>query len=129
MIAFLLSPIGRLLGVAALTALLVGGGVWWATSTVYAGRIATIQGEYAKADAARANAVLAKYTADATVIHTAAQSFLAGQGVLSTKIADIQKDLLNVQAKTPLPRGCRPDSARLRILSAAVAAANAASGP
>jgi len=127
-LTFFLSPIGRLIGVGVIAAVLSAGATYWLTSQGYKATISRMEADSAKADAARANTVLAKYTADTAIIHDAATAFSAAQGDLGTKLDTISKDLKNVQAKRPLPASCKPDSERLRNLAAAVAAANAAAG-
>jgi hypothetical protein len=128
LITFFSSPIGRLIGVGAIAAILAGGATFWLTSQGYKATIAQMKANEAKADADRANAVLAKYEADTAIIHDAANAFAATQGTLVSKLDTISKDLKNVQAKHPLPANCKPDADRLRNLEAAVAAANAAAG-
>lgn len=127
-LAFFLSPIGRLIGVGVLSALIAGVGVGWAVSTVKNGQIASIKAEQAQANAAAAQAMLKKFQDQAAVIVSAAQAYAMVQGDLDLKIGDIQKGLKSVIAKRPLAVGCKPDADRLRILTDAVAAANAASG-
>lgn len=124
MIAFFLSPLGRLIGVAALAAFLAGSAATWATATIYGARISEMKAEKASEEAARANAVLVKFTAQATIINGAAQEYAAAQGTLGTKLDTIAKDLKNVQARRPLPRNCAPDADRLQNLRAAVDAIN-----
>jgi hypothetical protein len=129
LIAFFLSPIGRLIGVGLIASVLAGGATFWLTSQGYKATISQMKADEAKAEAARSNAILAKYQAYAAQISAAAQTYVATQGALDTKIGDIQKGLKSVIAKTPLPRGCKPTADRVRVLTTAVSAANSAAGP
>jgi hypothetical protein len=127
-VAFFLSPIGRLIGVGALALIIGGVGAGWAVAKIKDAQIDSIQAADAKADADRAKAVLAKFEIDAQRIMVAAQSYALVQGALDLKIGDIQKGLKSVIAKRPLAVGCKPDADRLRVLTDAVTAANTAAG-
>ncbi len=71
-------------------------------------------------------AALTNLTEATKLIHKAAEGYAANEDVLGVKIDAVRKALKNVQAKTPLPPDCRPDSERLRILKTAVDSANTA---
>lgn len=127
-VAFFVSPIGRLVGIGILAALIAGSAATWATATIYGARISDMKAEQASRDRDAANAVLKKFTETATRINAAANDYTAVAGDLGKKLDTIQTDLKNVQAKSPLPHDCKPTSDRLRSLTAAVAAANSTAG-
>ncbi len=108
---------------------IIGGATHYVDSVYYNSTINSMKAKTASDDAARAAAVLKQFTDTANKINASAVSFHTTQADLGTKIDVISKDLENVQAKRPLPVGCKPDSDRLRNLNAAIAAANSATHP
>lgn len=98
------------------------------TAMPYRATIANMKAVEAKADAERANQTLEKFEADAARIHDAAQGYADLQANLSSQISVISKDFKDAIKSHPLPLDCRPDDVRVRALTAAVAAANAAAG-
>lgn len=126
--AFFLSPIGRMVGIGLLAALIAGSVAIWATSTIYGARISDMKATQAMRDRDLANAALKKFTETAARINTAALGYTAATGDLGKKLDSIQTDLKNVQNKKPLPVGCKPDADRLRSIAAAVAATNSIAG-
>lgn len=128
LIAFFLSPIGRMVGIGLLAALVAGAAATWATSTIYRARISDMKAVQASHDRDLANAALKRFTETAAQINAAATGYTAAAGDLGKKLDSIQTDLRNVQNKKPLPAGCKPDVDRLRNLTAAVAASNSAAG-
>ena len=77
---------------------------------------------------AEAAASLKKFQDTAKTIEAASGAYVAEQTVLKGQFDVIAKDLKDVQAKTPLPAGCRLAPERLRVIRNAVSAANAATG-
>lgn len=120
----------------------------WIAAAVVA--LALVAGGAAGANYVRGNVDQVKYDALALKVsqsHTAsvAASLSQLQGFISTmdaaggdytmalasiktQFATIQKELTNATLK-PLPADCRPDAGRLRVLTDAVAAANARTSP
>lgn len=125
-LAFFLSPIGRLVGVGIVAALIAGSAATWATATIYGARISKMEAAQASSERDLANAALKKFTETAARINLAASGYTAATGDLGKKLDLIQTDLKNVQTKKPLPANCHADADRLRNLTAAVAAANSA---
>ena len=111
-------------GIAALV--IIGGATHYADSIYYNSTINSMKAEKASEDSARTAAALKQFTDIANTMHASALAFTNTQNDLNLKLATISKDLADVQAKTPLPKSCHPDAARLRLLTAAVAAANSA---
>ena len=77
----------------------------------------------AQADVASANAALEDLQQAGKTIRAKADEFNGIQTTLVAKMDAIRKDLKNAK---PLPADCRPDDVRVRNLSDAVDAANAA---
>lgn len=77
----------------------------------------------AQADVASANQALADLQQAGATIRARADEFNGIQSTLVAKMDAIRKDLKNAK---PLPADCRPDDVRMRSLSNAVDAANAA---
>ena len=98
----------------------------WATSTIYGARIANLNASIATEHANNAEASLAQFTSDAGKIHDAAIQFGGIKNDLNVSLTKLSKDFANVSSSHPLDPKCRPTADRLRILSLAVAAANAA---
>lgn len=125
-VTWLLSPLGRLVGVGVLSLIIGGVGAGWGVAKIKDAQIASIQAADAKADADRANAVLKKFQEQAAIITASAQAYLTIQGDLDLKIAGLKNDIGKIHFKTPLPANCRSTPDRLRNLGAAIDAANAA---
>jgi hypothetical protein len=111
---------------AAATALLVIPTTVWATSQPYKITIANMEMATAKEKAANTNAVLDKYISQTTAMQASANALLQSLPQFQAKFEGYSKDLKNESVKNPLPASCRPSVERLRILTVAVAAANAA---
>lgn len=77
----------------------------------------------AQADLAAARRALEDLQTASTTIRTKADEFNGIQINLGAKLDAIRKDMKNAK---PLPADCRPDAVRVRSLSNAVDAANAA---
>ena len=90
----------------------------------------TLKAEKALSDfkAAQADEALKKFKTDADRIVTASDAYTANVTTLKGSIDGIATELKNVQAKNPLPHGCKPGPDRLRVIGNAVSAANAATG-
>ena len=127
MIAFLTSPWGWL--TMALTALAIAGSGFYAGDRWEKGNTMQARLELANYKNAEAAAALKKFQDTAKRIETASQAYTANTSALRGSIDVIVKDLKNVQAKKPLPRGCKPDADRLRSLGDAVSATNAVLSP
>ena len=111
--------------IAGVSAIAIGaGGMHYADSVYYNGKITQMERDDVRADKARTDAELKQLQDINKQIGEAAQIFLKNQGLLGTQFETITKDLQNVQAKTPLPRDCKPTVDRVRNLSAAIDAAN-----
>jgi hypothetical protein len=110
------------------SALLAAVGACYVTSLGYRLTIATLQREQAAAAAKDAQAVLAQFEGDASRIHAAADRFSGIQDTLGRQLDVISKDFHSAIKIHPLPADCVPDAERLRQLTQAVAAANAAAG-
>ena len=123
---FFLSPIGRMVGACSATAFVVASVSVWATSTIYGARISDLNASIATEHAQNAQASLAQFTTDANKIHDAAIQFGGIQTSLNGSLKKLSKDFANVSQSKPLPRDCKPTADRLRVLTLAVAAANAA---
>jgi hypothetical protein len=111
---------------AALSAVLAGGVAWYATSLPYKAEIANMKAAQAQSIAANAQAALKQYAGDAATINAAANGLIAIEQGLNSKFGSLTLDLASHEKAVPLPADCKPDAFRLRVLSDAVAAANAA---
>lgn len=111
-----------------LLALLAAGAASYMTALAYRLTIARMQADRADADARRSDAALASFAAQIGRMQSAAQALEKVQGGLGRRFDDISKDFRDAIKSHPLPSGCMPDAGRMRALSHAVAAANAATG-
>lgn len=111
-----------------LSALLAAGAASYTTALAYRLTIARMQADRADADARRSDAALASFAAQIGRMQSAAQALEKVQGGLGRRFDDISKDFRDAIKSHPLPSGCMPDAGRMRALSQAVAAANAATG-
>lgn len=123
-IAFFLSPIGRLIGVGLLAAFIAGAGATWATATIYGAKISDLKAEQANREKEAAQAALDAFIKNSKIIAAAAADYLNGKNPLAAKMDELARDLANAQHATPLPANCKPDSARVRSFNAAISAAN-----
>lgn len=114
--------------VAVLVAALTDEATYYVTSLGYRVTISNMERDGAKSDAANANASLAQFEADTVSIHGAALALATAQGQITSQFKSLSKDFSDVVKNNPLPADCQPDAFRMRALSAAVAAANAAAG-
>jgi hypothetical protein len=110
------------------SALMAAGGTYYVTSLGYRLAIATMQREQADAAAKSALASLVQFESDTGRIHAAAERFSVVQDTLGQKFDVISKEFQSAFKTHPLPADCVPDTERLRQLTQAVAAANAAAG-
>lgn len=88
--------------------------------------IADLKRGQAESTATQSKAALDDLISAGKTIHAAAAEFGAIQDTLGGRFDALQKELKDVQQKTPLPVDCKPGADRLRLLKAAVDAANAA---
>ena len=129
MFAFILSKLTGVYGylaVAGAAAVFAASVSVWATSTIYAARISDLKAQAAVEHEHNATQALAQYANDADKIHNAAIAFGGIQNDLNVQLTKLAKDFHNEQVAHPLDPKCRPTAQRLRVLSLAVAAANAA---
>jgi len=109
-------------------AIVFGGGV-------YVGRrwdavaLADVRAEQANQAAANATGALNKLTAYITAMQSASANYTGTRDQLFAKLDSIKKEFHDAVKPAPLPPDCRPDAARVRALSQAVAATNAAADP
>ena len=61
-------------------------------------------------------------------VNDSAKEYSRNSVQLEKQIANLKKELSDAKKKHPLPADCRPDADRMRILKAAVTAANTAAG-
>lgn len=111
-----------------LSALLAAGAASYVTALGYRLTIAQMQTDRADTDARRSEAALAAFTAQAERIQNAALALEHVQDGLGRRFDVISKDFQDAIKSHPLPAGCVPDVGRMRALSQALAAANAAAG-
>ena len=113
----------------ALLSALAGAGVAsYVTALGYRLTISQMQRDRADAEARSDEAALAGFAAQVGRIQTAARTLAGVQDGLDRHFGVISRDLQNAIKSHPLPSGCVPDVGRMRALSQAVAAANAAIG-
>jgi hypothetical protein len=127
----LLTLLGGWKGYAAtgvLSTLLAAGAASYVTALSYRLTIAQMQTDRADADARRSEAALVGFTAQIGRMQSAALALEKVRGGLGRRFDVISKDLQDAIKSHPLPSGCVPDAGRMRALSQAVAAANAAAG-
>jgi hypothetical protein len=111
-----------LLGVVAVSAY----GGWVAQGLAKDAVISGMKAAAADARAAQAVATLADMAISARRINDAATRLISTQDALGGKIENIKTNFGRATKSAPLVAGCRPDDERVRLLSAAVDAANAA---
>lgn len=91
---------------------------WRKDAEIYA-----ITAEMVKGRSDQAQAALTDLATAAARIRTAADGYTADSAALGAKLDQLRKDFKNAK---PLPADCRPDTFRMRHLSAAIDAANEA---
>ncbi len=102
-----------------------GGGMW--LEGIFKDKtILTMQRDQAKAQTISVAASLNQLQTFITTMQSAANGYQSDQSALSAKLDQLHKDFGHVAQLSPLPVDCRPDPGRLHILSASIAAANAA---
>jgi hypothetical protein len=110
---------------AAATVLLVVPVTVWATSASYKIEIADMKTAYTKQQLLVSETNLAKYASNSKQVNITALALMQALPEYKNHFDKIAKGLKNESSKNPLPAACRPTADRLRILTAAVAAANA----
>ena len=98
----------------------------WAVHAIDNGSYQSLKAEQASQEAAAAQAALAQIQNWNKQILDAVNGYNAASSDLTGRISTIQRELRNVQAKTPLAADCKPDADRLHALQSAIAASNAA---
>jgi hypothetical protein len=111
-----------------LCGLLAAGVASYATALNYRLTISQMQREEAETDARSSEVALAQFAGQARRIQTATENLADVQGGLERRFTVISRTLQDAIKSHPLPSGCMPDAGRMRALSQAVAAANAAIG-
>ena len=129
MIGLLLSPLGRLFGVGAISAVLAALSVGWLTHKVDQAEIEKLKAARASESLVQAYDALRRIGEASKAMNDSAASYGLLREDIDSKFASISEGLKNVQVKVPLPRDCVPDAGRVRSLAAAVDAANAQSSP
>lgn len=114
--------------IALLSALVGAGGASYVTALGYRLTISQMQRDRAEANARNDQAALAGFAAQMARIQAAARVLASVQAGLDRHFGVISRDFQNAIQSHPLPSGCVPDAGRMRALSQAVAAANAAVG-
>lgn len=128
-----MNPLSLLTGVwgyvaaAVVAALLATSATYYVTSRSYQVTISDMKAAEANAKATSVSASLTQLQTFIGSMHEAASAYAVQQQDMSAKFTALHKDFQNAIKASPLPLDCAPDPVRLRNLSAAVAAANAAS--
>lgn len=115
----------NLAGAALLFSAVFGAGMWL-EGTIKQHTIDGLNIKIAEKKANDATASLKQFQTFISKIQLAAIDFGENQDALFAKLDRLHADFLKASNLKPLPADCRPDPDRLRILSASVAAANAA---
>jgi hypothetical protein len=110
------------------SASLAAGATGYVTALSYRLTIAQMQYRQVEADLREGEAALANFAAQIGRIQNATQALAGVQDGLGRRFDVISRNLQDAIKSHPLPSGCMPDVERMRILNAAVAAANAATG-
>lgn len=125
----LLGVIGGWQGYAAaaiLSALISIGTTWYLVSLPYKLTISNMQRDAASTKAASIQNALNQLQSFITNMHTASVQYGKDQDALFAAINQLHNEFTKISSLKPLPPDCKPDADRLRILSAAISAANAA---
>lgn len=101
-------------------------GGMWLESTIADKTISSLKLAESQKQTADVTASLNQLQGFIATMHVAAADYTALQTVLFGKLDTLNKDFLNATKATPLPHDCRPDDVRVRALSTAISAANAA---
>lgn len=109
--------------VALVFGLLCGGGAWYVTDLRADAKIAAIEKKVADDDRKEAVDSLNQMTGQLEAVHDAAEKAVTQLAVTNGALAKIGKGLKNAP---PLPTDCKPDTARVQSLDAALEAVNAA---
>jgi len=100
------------------------GATHWIDAKGYGITIANLKTDAANQKAANVTAALSQLQGFIDKMHTADAGYSSDLQSIKDAFAALAKDFKNATVK-PLPLDCKPDIGRVRILSAAVAAANA----
>lgn len=123
--AFLTTLTAKLIGAAVIAILSFGGGLYLEyrldQETITEMKLSEAQRQVVDVTAA-----LDKFRSLADTVHTSSLDYNQTSDRLGAKLDELQKEFHDAIKPAPLPPDCRPDSARMRSLSEALAAANAA---
>ncbi len=129
MLTLIIPPQYRLLAGAAAVAVAMAVSAysgWYAQGLAKDAVISGMKAAAADTRAAQAVAALADMAISTRRINDAATRLISAQDALGGKIENIKTNFGRATKLVPLVAGCRPDDERVRLLSAAVDAANAA---
>lgn len=110
---------------AAIAGLLASGATYYVVHNADTVKLQAVQLADSKAQTASVTASLDQLQGFIATMHTADADYNAVLVSLRGQFAALEQEFKNATAK-PLPADCRPDAGRLRVLSAAVDAANKA---
>lgn len=108
------------------SAALASGAAWYLTALPYRVEVASLKAQAAEQASANSQAALSAFRAQAASINDAARQLAQIETGLSSTYANLSQGFQTYAKQNPLPVDCKPDAFRVRALSAAVAAANAA---
>lgn len=111
---------------AGLASLLSIGATYYFTSAPYRITIAHMEAAQDTKRADDSEASLRKLNAYIAGMHEAGQEYQSDRTALNAKLDQLNRDFNDAIKNHPLPADCKPDDERMRALTAAVAAANAA---
>lgn len=100
------------------------GAAHYVDANVYGKQISDIKLADANAKTASIGASLSQLQGFIASMHSADADYNATLGILNQRFSGLEKELHDATLK-PLPVDCKPDAGRLRVLTDAVAAANA----
>lgn len=115
------------LAAAVIAAGLAGGGTYYLTSRGYQIEIGKLKLAQAQSQTISVAASLSQLQKFISTMHSAATDYNSSTQILLGRLDALQKEFHNATLAKPLPPDCRPDATRVRLLSEAVAAANATS--
>ena len=107
---------------------LAAGATYYIATMPYKVQIANLQKQQAQQAQVSTQASITQLEQFIKNITTAGLAYQKDRNNLDLAIAKIHGDFANATKATPLPPDCAPDSGRMQLLTAAVAAANAHTG-
>jgi hypothetical protein len=96
----------------------------WVTSRGYEASIARLEARQAQATADSYKEGLDTFIKDSAAVHEAAKIFQTQQSTFQENLRAINEAFDAAVAADPLPADCKPTAARMRSISAAIAAVN-----